>query len=88
MAQRRIVSSLGALACLWVVGCTTYYPAPAPAPAPQRALTITAQRRQSQAQQDRDSAACQSMASGQATSSDSWAQIFTACMGGRGYMVQ
>jgi hypothetical protein len=92
--RRRIVSSLTpvccALACASVVGCgPTYEPAPAYAPAPApRSLTITAQRRQSQAQQDRDKADCQSMASGQATSSESWAQIFTSCMGGRGYMVQ
>ena len=60
-----------------------YVPPPAP-----RALAVTAQRKQSQRQQDSDSASCQSMASGQATSSDTWAQIFTACMGGRGYLVQ
>jgi hypothetical protein len=89
---------LGRLGCavgvLWIVGCVTYAPTPPPAPPPPpaapapRALTITAQRRQSQAEQDRDKADCQAMASGQATSSDSWAQIFTACMGGRGYLVQ
>jgi hypothetical protein len=78
------------LACAPLVGC--YQPAPEPAyysaPPPPRALRITAQRKQSQRQQDRDSLDCQSMASGQATSSDTWAQIFTACMGGRGYMVE
>lgn len=75
------------LACSPIVGC--YYPAPAYyAPPPQQALTITAQRNQSQAQQDRDKADCQNMASGQATSSNTWAQIFTSCMGGRGYMVE
>ena len=76
------------LACSSLVGC--YQPAPAyypPPPAP-RALTVTAQRKQSQNQQDRDKADCQRMASGQATSSDTWAQIFTSCMGGRGYMVE
>jgi hypothetical protein len=29
-----------------------------------------------------------SMASAQATSSETWTQMFTACMGGRGYLVQ
>jgi hypothetical protein len=70
-----------------LVGCAAQQPYPA-APPPPRALTVTAQRNQSQARQDKDRADCQSMASGQATSSESWAQIFTACMGGRGYMVQ
>jgi hypothetical protein len=51
-------------------------------------MTITAQRRQSQKQQDRDKADCQRIASGQATSSDTWAQVFAGCMGGRGYMVE
>jgi hypothetical protein len=77
------------LACSSLVGC--YQPAPAPAyyPPPQpRALTISAQRKQSQRQQDRDKADCQRIASGQATSSDGWAQIFASCMGGRGYMVE
>jgi hypothetical protein len=50
--------------------------------------TITAQHRQSQSQQDRDKADCQNMASAQANSSASWAQIFTGCMSGRGYLVQ
>jgi hypothetical protein len=78
-----------AVACASIVACATQQPEPAYAPPPApRALTITAQRKQSQRQQDRDSADCQSMASGQATSSQTWAQIFTACMGGRGYMVQ
>lgn len=78
-----------AFAAASIVGCATQYPEPYPVqpPAP-RALTITAQRKQSQRQQDRDKSDCQSMASGQATSSDTWAQIFTSCMGGRGYMVQ
>jgi hypothetical protein len=82
----------GPLACalglLWAAGCY-YEPAPVPvAPPPPRALSVTAQRGQSHAQQNRDNLDCQSMASGQATSSDTWAQIFTACMGGRGYLVQ
>jgi hypothetical protein len=76
-----------ALAGMLASGCVQRVYEPAPAPAPT-ALTITAQRRQSQAQQDRDKADCQRMATGQATSSASWAQIFTACMGGRGYMVE
>jgi len=57
-------------------------------PEAPRSLSITAQRKQSRAQQDRDKADCQNMASRQATSSTTWAQIFTACMGGRGYMVE
>jgi hypothetical protein len=69
-----------------LVGCyqqPAYYPPPQP-----RALTISAQRNQSQGQQDRDKADCQRIASGQANSSDTWAQIFASCMGGRGYMVE
>ena len=73
------------LACAFTIACSQPTPAPPP---PPRALTITAQRGQSQAQQDRDKGDCQSMASAQANSSESWAQIFTACMGGRGYLVQ
>ncbi len=90
MPQRSFRVLAAAIACSSIVACYPPPPEPmyaAPPPAP-RALTITAQRRQSQRQQDRDSADCQSMASGQATSSETWAQIFTACMGGRGYMVQ
>jgi hypothetical protein len=64
-----------------VVGCESPPPTP-------RALVVTAQRGQSQAQQDRDKSDCQSMASAQANSSESWAQIFAACMNGRGYLVQ
>jgi len=82
---------IAALTCAAIVACEPPpQPAPyaPPPPPPRRALTITAQKGQSQAQQDRDSAACQSMASGQATSSETWAQIFTSCMGGRGYLVQ
>lgn len=91
--RRPFVSSPTALAAAFVgvtlVACATRAPEPYPVQPPaQRALTITAQRRQSQAQQDRDKSDCQSMASGQATSSETWAQIFTSCMGGRGYMVQ
>jgi hypothetical protein len=57
-------------------------------PPPPQSLTVRAQRKQSQAQQARDKADCQNMASRQATSSTTWAQIFTSCMGGRGYMVE
>ena len=84
----RLTPLVAALACVSIVACE---PVPPPPPAyapPPRALTVTAQHGQSKAQQGKDSAACQSMASGQATSSETWAQIFTACMGGRGYMVQ
>lgn len=63
----------------------TVYPPPQPAP---RALSIQAERRQSQAQQDRDKGDCQSMASAQARSSDTWAAAFTACMTTRGYSVR
>ena len=86
----KLTPFIAALTCVSLVACE---PAPQPPPPaayapPPRALTVTAQHGQNKAQQDRDSAACQSMASGQATSSETWAQIFTACMGGRGYMVQ
>jgi len=77
-----------ALACAPMLGCAYQEPAPPPPPPPApRALTVTAQRKQSQTQQDRDSAACQSQASGQATSSQEWTVIFTSCMSGRGYRV-
>ena len=80
-----LLRGMAVLGCVAVcVGCES---PPAPAP-PPRALTITAQAGQSQAQQDRDNADCQSMASAQANSSESWAQIFAACMGGRGYSVR
>jgi hypothetical protein len=36
---------------------------------------------------NKDQAQCQNTASAQATSSESWAQIFAACMSGRGYGV-
>jgi len=89
---RPTISSLAplcfVLACAWFVGCAASSPPPPPPPPPPRALTVTPQRKQSRAQQDSDTSACQSMASGQATSSETWAQIFTSCMGGRGYMVQ
>ena len=93
MASRRHrpVSSwlAGILACAAVAGCTQPAPPPVPMePEAPRSLSITAQRKQSRAQQDRDKADCQNMASGQATSSTTWAQIFTSCMGGRGYMVE
>lgn len=74
---------------LLIVACAPPRPAPLPAPPPaNRTLTITAQRRQSQRQQDDDKADCQSMASGQPTSSASRVQVFTGCMGGRGYRVE
>jgi hypothetical protein len=57
-------------------------------PPPPRALNIYPNRGQSQAQQNKDKADCQSIASAQAFSSESWAQAFTACMAGRGYAVQ
>jgi hypothetical protein len=76
-----LLLTLGALS-----GCARQEPAPAPAP--PRALTIHAERGQSQTQQDRDKSDCQSIASGQATSSEGWAQTFTSCMTARGYSVQ
>ena len=93
MARRRrsissLVALVAALACSSIIGCATQTAGPVHAPPPPRALRITAQRNQSQRQQDGDKADCQSIASGQATSSDSWARVFTACMGGRGYMVE
>ena len=87
MTSRRLVPLW--FACGALVACAERAPEPVyVAPPAPRALTITAQRRQSQKQQDRDKADCQRMATGQATSSDSWSQIFTGCMGGRGYMVE
>ena len=80
----RIVS---VLACGSIIGCVAYQQEPA-SPPPPRALTVSAQNRQSRARQDKDRADCQSMASAQATSSESWAQVFTGFMSGRGYMVQ
>jgi len=77
-----------AFACAWMAGCAPPAPPPLATPPPPRALTVTPQDGQSKARQDRDRADCQSMASAQATSSETWAQIFTGCMGGRGYMVQ
>jgi hypothetical protein len=88
MVRRSITASfIAAFVCSSIVACAPPPPQAVYVP-PPRALTVSPQRRQNQAQQDRDSAACQSMASGQATSSETWAQIFTACMGGRGYLVQ
>jgi len=88
MTHRRLV--LAILACGSFAACAPepVYVAPPPPPPAPRAMTITAQRRQSQKQQDRDKADCPRIASGQATSSDTWAQVFAGCMGGRGYMVE
>ena len=80
--SRRGIAALAGLAIgAFVLGCQE-------TPPPPRALVITAQKGQSQAQQDRDKSDCQSMSSAQANSSESWAQIFAACMNGRGYRVQ
>jgi hypothetical protein len=84
--RRSIAPLVVAVACTALAACyqqPQYVEPPAP-----RALTITAQHKQSQRQQDRDKADCQNMASAQANSSASWAQIFTGCMSGRGYLVQ
>ena len=72
---------------LVALGCASQQPAPAPPPAPS-ALSITAQRGQSRTQQNQDKAECQSSASQYARSSAEWAQMFSQCMGGRGYLVQ
>ena len=88
--SRRSVLPLASLAaCVLggVLGCEPQPSAPPPAP-PRQALTIYPERKQSQAQQSKDQAQCQNTASAQATSSESWAQIFTACMSGRGYAVR
>jgi len=57
-------------------------------PPPPRSLQVYPERGQSQNQMNADQAQCQNTASAQATSSDGWAQIFTACMAGRGYAVR
>ena len=74
-------------AALVASGCAQQQAAPAPPPAPT-ALTISAQKGQSQSQQNADKAQCQSQASQFARSSNEWAQMFTECMSGRGYLVQ
>jgi hypothetical protein len=89
--SRRFVSTLVALAAGAVMaGCEPSYqpPPPPPPPPPPQALTVYPERKQSQAQMNKDQAQCQNTASAQATSSESWAQIFTACMAGRGYGVR
>ena len=90
MRDRRFgLMAVAAVATAALGGCSQPQPQPTYVPPPPpRALTVTAQRKQSQAQQSRDSADCPSMASGQATSSETWAQVFVSCMGGRGYLVQ
>jgi len=78
-----------ALTCVPIAGCYYYEsPPPPPPPAPRQSLVISGQYKQTKAQQDRDSAQCQSQASAQASSSQGWVEIFTACMSGRGYLVQ
>jgi hypothetical protein len=72
-----------------VAGCAQPAPPPPPAaPSAPRALTVYPERNQSQAQLNKDQAQCQNTASAQATSSEAWAQIFTACMAGRGYGIR
>lgn len=85
-----LAAFVAATVCVLVVatGCTQQQPAAPPMPTAPRALNIYAQRGQSQARQNKDKAECQSTASAQATSSETWAQAFTACMGARGYTVQ
>lgn len=74
-------------AAAWLGACTPTTSPPPSAPIVPRALRITAQQGQSQARQDRDKADCQALASGQAHSSERWAQIFAGCMAERGYRV-
>ena len=89
--SRRPVSPvviLAACTLLGVVACAPQQPSAPLPPPPPRALTVYPERNQSQAQLNKDQAQCQNTASAQATSSESWAQIFTACMSGRGYGVR
>lgn len=88
MATRRTVWLSGAaLGCVLAVGCAQEQPAPPPMPAPT-ALSVTAQQGQSQSKQNADKSQCQSQASQFARSSQEWAQMFSQCMGSRGYLVQ
>jgi len=92
-AVRRSVRLFAVLAVCAALGngCEPQQPPPpppyAPPPAPS-SLTVVPERKQSQAQMNKDQVQCQNTASAQATSSESWAQIFTACMAGRGYGVR
>lgn len=87
IARRRSSLRLAVFAALLAGGCASRGAAPPPPTAPT-ALTITAQRGQSRTQQNQDKAECQSAASQSARSSAEWAQAFTQCMSGRGYLVQ
>lgn len=87
--QRRLalIPLLGfACACAAMFGCAQS--SQPQAPPPPRSLTIFPQKGQSSSQQNKDNAECQTTASAQANSSNTWAQIFAACMSGRGYGVQ
>lgn len=80
-----------ACAGIALLSCAQSPPPPSPppqAPPPPRALTIFPQNGQSQSQQNKDNAECQTTASAHSNSSESWTQLFTACMSGRGYGVQ
>jgi hypothetical protein len=83
-----LLVAFAACALSGAVGCAPEEPPPPAPPPPPRALTVYPERRQTQAQQNKDQAQCQNTASAQATSSESWAQIFAACMSGRGYGVR
>ena len=85
---RRSVPFTVVLAVCAVVGTGCPPQQPPPPPPGPRALTVYPERKQSQAQLNKDQAQCQNTASAQATSSESWSQIFTACMSGRGYGVR
>jgi len=82
-----LLSVLAACAALGLVGCASAPPPPPPPPVP-RAVTVYPERNHNQARQNKDTSECQNTASAQASSSESWAYIFTACMSGRGYAVR
>jgi len=87
---RRLVPLFAVLAVCATIGngCAPQQPPPPPPPVAPARLTVYPERKQGQAQMNKDQAQCQNTASAQATSSESWSQIFTACMAGRGYGVR
>ena len=87
---RRFAPLAVAVCAVVATGCAPEPPPPpvyAPPP-PPRSLQVYPERGQNQNQMNADQAQCQNTASAQATSSEGWAQIFTACMAGRGYGVR
>ena len=88
---RRLAPLVIAVCAVVGTGCEQPAPPPPPVyapPPPPRSLQVYPERGQNQNQMNADQAQCQNTASAQATSSDGWAQIFTACMAGRGYAVR